>query len=249
MIAFFTLVRKEITRVLRIWVQSIVPPVITGVLYFIIFGQIIGERVGHIGDVPYIRFIIPGMIMLSIITNAFTNVASSFFGNKFQKSIEEILVSPMGHKTIITGYCIGGVFRSLLVGTCIYLVSLIFEPYECSHPLLAFVFAFLTALFFSLAGFFNGIFAKSFDDVAIVPEFIIRPMIYLGGVFYSVDMLPSFFKGLSLLTPIFYMVEGLRYSFLGQSILSPLYGISILLVAILLLFIINYRLLKHRVGF
>lgn len=227
-VAFKTIVTKEVVRFMRIWSQTLLPPAITMTLYFLIFGKFIGSQIQDIHGVPYIDFIMPGLVMMSIITNAYANVVSSFFSAKFQKHVEEMLVSPMSHHVILLGYTVGGVLRGLLVGLIVTLVSLCFihlkpePPYVdfsnlgVAHPWLTLSMVLMTAVLFSLAGFLNAIYAKKFDDVAIIPTFVLTPMTYLGGVFYSLSFLPDFWQHVSKANPILYMVNAFRYGILGD---------------------------------
>jgi ABC-2 type transport system permease protein len=216
-IALATIVRKEIVRFTRIWVQTLLPPVITMTLYFIIFGALIGSRIGEMGGFSYMEFVVPGLIMMSIITNSYSNVVSSFFGVKFQKSIEEVLVSPTPNYIILLGYVFGGVARGLLVGLIVTVVSLFFTHLKIHSLLVTVSIVSLTSVVFALAGFVNAIFARTFDDISIVPTFVLTPLTYLGGVFYSISLLPEFWQGVSKLNPILYMVNAFRYGILGVS--------------------------------
>lgn len=216
-IALSTIVRKEIVRFTRIWVQTLLPPVITMSLYFVIFGTLIGSRIGQMDGFSYMEFVVPGLIMMSIITNSYSNVVSSFFGVKFQKSIEEVLVSPTPNYIILFGYVLGGVTRGLLVGFIVTLVSLLFTDLSIHNLPVTIAIVFLTSVVFALAGFFNAVFAKTFDDISIVPTFVLTPLTYLGGVFYSISLLPEFWQGVSKLNPILYMVNAFRYGILGIS--------------------------------
>lgn len=217
LVGFYTLVHKEITRVLRIWGQTIVPPAITMTLYFVIFGNLIGRRIGEMEGFDYMTFLAPGLIMMSIITSSYNNVVSSFFGAKFARHIEELLVSPLPNVLILLGFVMGGVIRGLLVGTLVTLVALFFADFQIAHPLVTFGVVILTAMLFSLGGFINAVFAKKFDDIAIVPTFVLTPLTYLGGVFYSITLLPDFWQQVSLANPILYMVNAFRYGVLGIS--------------------------------
>ena len=216
-IAFTTIVRKEYIRVVRIWVQTIVPPAITMTLYFLIFGTLIGSRIGQMDGYGYMQFIAPGLIMMSVITNSYGNVVSSFFGAKFQRHVEEMLVAPVPNAVIILGHVAGGVVRGLMVGTLVAAVALGFTKLDVAHPFIMFSMVVLTSIVFSLAGFINAIFAKKFDDISIVPTFVLTPLTYLGGVFYSISLLPEFWQKISLANPILYMVNAFRYGMLGQS--------------------------------
>ena len=220
--AYNTIVIKEIMRFARIWLQTILPPAITTGLYFIIFGGLIGPRIGEMGGVTYMEFIIPGLIMMAIITNAYANVVSSFYMAKYSHSIEEMLVSPLPNSIILLGYITGGVARGLAVGLVVTLVSLLFSELHIHSFTVAISITIMTSILFSLAGFINAVFAESFDDISIIPTFVLTPLTYLGGVFYSVTMLPDFWQGVSLLNPILYMVNAFRYALLGVTDI-PLY--------------------------
>jgi len=212
-----TIVTKEVLRVLRIWVQTIVPPAITMTLYFIIFGNLIGRRIGTMDGFDYMQYIAPGLIMMSVITNSYGNVVSSFFGAKFGRHIEEMIVSPMSNATIIIGHAAGGVIRGLLVGAMVTIIALAFTSLKIEHPLITFSMVLLTSTVFALAGLINAIFARKFDDISIVPTFILTPLTYLGGVFYSISLLPEFWQQVSRGNPILYMVNAFRYGILGVS--------------------------------
>ncbi len=214
-IAFHTIVVREIRRFMRIWVQTLLPPAITMTLYFVIFGNLIGPRIGEMDGHQYMDFIVPGLIMMSVITNSYANVVSSFFGMKFQRSIEELVVSPVPNWVILTGYVAGGVARGLAVGVIVTALSLGFTDLNIYNPLLMLAVALLTAVLFSLGGFINAMYATKFDDISIVPTFILTPLTYLGGVFYSISMLPEFWQTVSLANPILYMVNAFRYGILG----------------------------------
>jgi len=216
-IAFLTIVRKEIARFSRIWVQTILPPAITMGLYFVIFGHLIGARIGTMAGLRYIDFIAPGIVMMAIITNAYANVVSSFFGAKFQHHIEEILVSPTPHAVILAGYVTGGVCRGLCVGALVTVVALYFTDVRLHAPGVTLASVILTSTLFSLCGFINAIFARKFDDISLVPTFILTPLTYFGGVFYSIELLPPPWRELSLLNPILYMVEAFRFGIVGAS--------------------------------
>ena len=247
-IALRAILDKEVTRMLRIWQQTLLPSAITMTLYFLIFGAFIGSKIEGMGGVSYIQFIMPGLIMMAVITNAYSNVSSSFFGIKFQRSVEELLVSPTPSYIIILGYVLGGMFRGLLVGTIVLLISLFFTKISLHSLAIVLVFIFLTSLVFSLAGFLNGMYAKKFDDVAIVPTFVLTPLTYLGGVFYSISLLPDFWKTISLLNPIIYMVNGFRYGFLGISDINIWIGFIILVVLGIVLFWFSMHAMKKGIG-
>lgn len=247
-IAYKTIVIKEILRFSRIWLQTIVPPAITMGLYFIIFGQLIGSQLNDIDNYSYMDYIVPGLIIMSIITNSYANVVSSFYGTKFHHHIEELLVSPISNLTIIAGYVSGGVARGLIVGMVVTLVSLFFTRINIDSYLVTFVIALLTAILFSLGGLINAIFANSFDDISIVPTFVLTPLTYLGGVFYSIEMLPELWQNVSLFNPVLYMVNGFRMGMLGVSDASLTTAILIILGFIALLGSIALWLLHHGVG-
>jgi ABC-2 type transport system permease protein len=215
--AFLTIVVKEVRRFLRIWPQTLVPPAITVALYYVIFGSLIGSRIGPMGGFDYMQFVVPGLIMMAVITNSYANVVSSFFGAKYQHSIEELLVSPTPNWIILLGYTIGGVARGLCVGLIVTVLSLAFTHLHVEHLLLTVLVVFLTAVLFSMAGLINAVFANSFDDISIIPTFILTPLTYLGGVFYSIDLLPPFWRALSQANPILHMVNAFRYGVLGVS--------------------------------
>ncbi len=217
LIAFLTIVRKEVKRFMRIWTQTLVPPVITITLYFIIFGTLIGERIGPMAGVDYMEFVVPGLIMMSVITSSYTNVVSSFFGAKFQRFIEEMLVSPTPNYIILLGFVMGGVTRGLGVGFIVTLVALYFTDLQIhSYPITISIVV-VTSVFFSMAGFINAVFANTFDDISIIPTFLLTPLIYLGGVFYSTALLPEFWAAVSKANPILYIVNAFRYGVLGIS--------------------------------
>jgi len=215
LVALYTVARRELVRILRIWAQTLVPPAITMTLYFIIFGNLIGRRIGEMGGVSYMDYIVPGLVMMSVIQNAYGNISSSFFGAKFGRHVEELLVSPMPNWVVLTGYVAGGVLRGLLVGAIVLGIAALFTDLQVRHPLVALATVLLAAVVFALAGFVNAVYAKKFDDIAIVPTFVLAPLTYLGGVFYSVDMLPEAFRGASHANPILYMVNAFRHGLLG----------------------------------
>ena len=247
-IAGKTIIRKEIVRVLRIWVQTIVPPAITMTLYFIIFGNLIGRRIGSMDGYDYMQYIAPGLIMMSVITNSYGNVVSSFFGAKFGRHVEEMLVAPMSYATIIVGHVAGGVMRGLLVGLLVTVIALFFTSLNVAHPLIMISIVLLSSIVFSLAGFINAVFARKFDDISIVPTFVLTPLTYLGGVFYSISMLPEFWQTVSKANPILYMVNAFRYGILGTSDISIGHAYSILIVFVIVLFTACMILMKRGVG-
>ncbi|MER1925107.1 MAG: ABC transporter permease, partial [Enterococcus casseliflavus] len=234
--ALKSLAVKETNRYLRIWVQTLVPPVITTSLYFIIFGKMIGSRIGEMGGFSYMEFIVPGLIMMSTITSSYSNVSSSFFSQKFQKNIEELLVAPVPTHVIIWGFVFGGLGRSILVGTLVTIISLFFVPLHVYSWVIVVLTLVMTAILFSLAGLLNGIFAQSFDDVSIVPTFVLQPLTYLGGVFYSISMLPPIWQTISKVNPIVYMISGFRYGFLGTIDVPIFLSIGILVLFIVVLY-------------
>ena len=247
-IGYSTILRKETVRIFRIWKQTILPSVVSQTLYFAIFGGIIGSRIGSMNGMSYGAFLVPGLVMMSAITNAFSNVASSFFGAKFQRSIEEILVSPLKPWAMLAGYVSGGIVRGVTVATAIFVTSIFFVTPHISHILPLLFFLLMTCIIFSLLGFLNALFAKKFDDVGIVPTFVLTPLTYLGGVFYHLDALPPFWRSISFLNPVVYMIDGFRYGFSGIASTSPLLsGCAITLLAIILL-VANLVLLKKGTG-
>lgn len=247
-VAFKTLIQKEITRFSRIWVQTLVPPAITMTLYFIIFGNLIGSRIGEMGGFTYMEYIVPGLIMMSVITNSYSNVASSFFSAKFQHNIEELLVAPIPNYIIIAGFVGGGVCRGLAVGFMVTLVSLFFVDLQIAHLGIIVATVVLTSVLFSLGGLINAIYAKTFDDISIIPTFVLTPLTYLGGVFYSLSLLPEFWQGVSKLNPIVYMVNGFRYGFLGVSDVGIMTSFSVLLAFIAVLYGVAWILISRGIG-
>ncbi len=248
LISLTSISRKETTRIFRIWMQTLVPPVIMITLYFIVFGEFIGSQLKDIGGYNYMAFIAPGLIMMSIITNSYSNTVSSFFSTKFQRNIEELLVSPTPNWVIVLGYISGGMTRGLSVGILVSMVSLFFIRLPFFNIFYIILFAFLTSFVFSLAGMINGIFAKKFDDISIIPTFVITPLTYLGGVFYSISLLPDFWQTLSRANPIVYMIGGFRYGFLGISDINVWTGVGMLILFSVLLFSITLYLLKKGIG-
>lgn len=247
-ISFISIARKEMIRIFRIWVQTLVPPVITITLYFIIFGSLIGSQLGDIDGYDYMAFIAPGLIMMAIITNSYANTVSSFFSTKFQRNIEELLVSPTPNWVMVFGYVAGGMTRGLCVGLLVSLVSLIFVRLPLFNIPFIILFALLTSFVFSLAGLINGIFAKNFDDISIIPTFVITPLTYLGGVFYSISLLPEFWQTLSKANPVVYMIGGFRYGFLGIADISVWLGLGMLLLFAVGLFLLTLSLLEKGTG-
>jgi len=231
-VAFNTLLTREIRRFIRIWPQTLLPPAITMTLYFIIFGNLIGSRIGEMGGFSYMEYIAPGIIMMSVINNAYANVASSFYSAKFQSHIEELLVAPIPNHLILAGYVAGGTARGLCVGLIVTLVSLFFTSIEIQHLFITISMVVLSAIMFALGGFINAIYARSFDEISIIPTFILTPMTYLGGVFYSISLLPDFWQNVSLLNPILYMVNAFRFGMLGVSDIAVEIAFSIILICI-----------------
>lgn len=247
-IAYTTIVRKEVHRFMRIWQQTLLPPVMTTSLYFVIFGNLIGPRIGAMDGHRYIDFIVPGLILMAVITNAYANVSSSFFSAKFQRSIEELQVSPTPNSVILLGYVSGGVVRGVLVGLIVAAVSSLFGSLSVhSYPVMASVIV-LTAVLFSLGGFLNGVFARTFDDVSIVPNFILTPLTYLGGIFYSIKLLPEFWQGVSHINPILYMINAFRYGFLGITDIRLGVSYTLILLFTAGLFALNLKLLNRGHG-
>jgi len=246
--AFKTIVTKEVLRFARIWVQTIVPPVITTGLYFVIFGQLIGSQLSNISGYSYMDYIIPGIILMSIINNAYANVVASFYMSKFSHFIEEMLVSPMPNYLILMGYVIGGVARGLTVGIVVALISTFFTEFNIHSYFILFAVSILTAILFSLGGFINAVYANSFDDISIIPTFVLIPLTYLGGIFYSIDMLPEFWQNVSLVNPILYMVNAMRYGMLGVSDIDLVTAFSIIILFVAALFSFCLYLLNSGKG-
>ncbi len=248
LIALQAIATKEIRRFMRIWVQTVLPPVITTALYFIIFGNLIGRRIGQMDGIDYMAYIAPGLIMMSVITNSYGNVVSSFFGAKFGRHIEEMLVSPMSNSAIIIGHVAGGVLRGLMVGTLVTVIALFFTRLEVQNPLITISVVLLSSIVFSLMGFINAVYAKKFDDISIIPTFVLTPLTYLGGVFYSISLLPEFWQTASKANPILYMVNAFRYGILGKSDINILTAYGILIAFVILLFSACLTLMNRGVG-
>jgi ABC-2 type transport system permease protein len=247
-IALKSILYKEVNRFMRIWVQTLVPPAITISLYFVIFGELIGSRIGQMGGFDYMSFIVPGLIMMSVITNSYSNVASSFFSAKWQRNVEEMLVAPVPNWVIVAGYVGGGMARGILVGAIVTLVSLLFVDIQIHNIWVIIITVSLTSATFALGGLINAIFAGSFDDISIIPTFILTPLTYLGGVFYSISLLPDFWQGVSQINPIVYMVNAFRYGFLGISDVSLTLSFIVLGTFILTLFAIAMTLITKGIG-
>lgn len=243
-IAFCSILRKEIKRFTRIWVQTLLPPAITMALYFVIFGKLIGSRIGDMSGFSYIQFVAPGLIMMAVLTNSYSNVVSSFFSAKFQRSIEEVLVSPTPNYIILLGYTLGGVARGLAVGILVTLLSFLFTDLPVHNWLVTIAFILMTAMVFSLAGFINAVYANSFDDISIIPTFVLTPLTYLGGVFYSIALLPDFWQTVSKFNPILYMVNAFRYGILGTTDVQVGAAFMGLTLGIIVLFSFALHLLK-----
>jgi ABC-2 type transport system permease protein len=248
MTAFNTIVWKEVRRFLRIWVQTLVPPVITISLYFIIFGNLIGRRIGDMGGYTYMDFIVPGLIMMAVINNSYANVVSSFFSQKYQRSIEELLVSPVPNYVILSGFVIGGVARGLAIGVIATIMSLFFSGLHMYNLFITLMVVLMSSIVFSLGGFINAIYANTFDDITIIPTFVLTPLIYLGGVFYSVELLPDLWRLVSKLNPIFYMVNAFRYGILGVSDVNVWYAFGMLVIFTAALFAFSLFLLHRGKG-
>ncbi len=247
-VAYRTLVRKEVRRFLRIWAQTLLPPVITMTLYLLIFGNLIGPRIGEMGGHRYMDYIAPGIIMMAVITNSYSNVVSSFFSARFQRHVEELVVSPTPNALILLGYVTGGVARGLAVGAAVTAVAMFFTELRVHHAGVMIAVVALTSMLFSLAGFINAIYARNFDDVSIIPTFVLTPLTYLGGVFYSINLLPELWRHLSLLNPILYMVNTFRYGMLGVSDIAVGRAFAIIAVFIAVLFAVCLELLRRGVG-
>ena len=246
--AFTTIAIKEFLRFIRIWLQTVVPPAITVALYFIIFGELIGSQIGDIDGFSYIDYIVPGLILMSVISNAYANCVSSFFSAKFHRSVEEMMISPLPNYIIVAGFAAGGMLRGIVVGIVVTAVSMLFTRIEVhSYGVTIAVFV-LTSILFALAGFINAVYAKTFDDISIIPTFILTPLTYLGGIFYSIQMLPEFWQKVSLANPILYMINAFRYGLLGVTDIDLVTAFLIILAFIAGLFLFAIRLLQKGVG-
>jgi ABC-2 type transport system permease protein len=248
LIGFQTIIRREFNRIIRIWGQTIVPPGITATLYFVIFGRLIGSKIGDMSGYTYLQYIAPGLIMMSVITNSYGNVVSSFFGAKFGKHIEELLVSPLPNYLIVTGYMMGGLLRGLLVGGLVTVIALGFTHLHVQHPWVVASAVVLTSMVFALAGMINAVFAKNFDQISFIPTFILTPLTYFGGVFYTISLLPNFAQTLSHLNPILYMVNAFRFGFLGISDVNVTLAFSIMLSGVVILYGTCLYLLTKGIG-
>ncbi|OGG72506.1 ABC transporter permease [Candidatus Kaiserbacteria bacterium RIFCSPLOWO2_01_FULL_53_17] len=247
--SFYTMLRKDVVRMMRIWTQTFLPSVITSVLYFLIFGSVLGDRIGGFGEHSYVQFVIPGLVMLAVVTNAFSNVAFTFFTSKFfSRNIDEILVSPTPPWVMIAGFVGGGVVRGVIIGILVLIVSLIFAAPAVANPFVIFAFLLLSSILFALGGLVNGIYAKNFDGIQIVPTFVLTPLVYLGGVFYSVHILPQWWQMLTYLNPIFYLINGFRYGFLGLADVSLWISFAMLFAMIAVFVAINWYLIRTGLG-
>jgi len=248
LVALQTIVQREVRRYTRIWPQTLLPPAITMVLYFVIFGSLIGARIGDMDGFSYMDYIVPGLIMMSVITNSYSNVVSSFFSTKFQRSIEELLVSPVSPHVIVIGFALGGITRGLAVAVIVTLLSMFFTDLQVHHLGVTVLVITLTASIFALGGFINAVFARNFDDISIIPTFVLTPLTYLGGVFYSINLLSPFWQTLSLANPVLHMVNAFRYGILGVSDIRIGVAISFMLVAVAALYLVSVGLLKSGRG-
>ncbi|MDH5765567.1 MAG: ABC transporter permease [Gammaproteobacteria bacterium] len=246
--AYKTIVTKEYLRFIRIWIQTVLPPAITTALYFVIFGELIGSQISDIDGYSYMDYIVPGLILMSVITNSYANVVSSFYSAKFQRSIEELLISPTPNYLILAGFVSGGVARGLIVGLVVTMVAMFFSDFQVHSLLLSFTVFLLTAILFSIAGLINAIYAKSFDDITIIPTFVLTPLTYLGGIFYSIEMLPQFWQNISLINPILYMINSFRYGLLGISDTDITTALIIIILFITGLFSFALYLLNKGIG-
>lgn len=247
-VAFYTLMRHEVVRILRIWPQTLMPPIITTLLYYIIFGSVIGPKIGSMGGVTYIQYIMPGLVMMNIIDNAYINVDSSFFTCKFFRSIEEMLITSMSEHSILCGFVSGGVIRGIAVGLLVAVISLLFTKIRVFSWSLTLLIVMLTAVFMSLVGFIAGVFAKKFDDLSIIPMFVLTPLNFFGGVFYAIELLPAMWQKATLANPIFYMIGGFRYAMLGTASVGIEYVIAMLCLGIVLLYGASIWLLRRGIG-
>jgi ABC-2 type transport system permease protein len=247
-VGFVTIVRREFGRIIRIWGQTLVPPGVTAMLYFIIFGRVIGSRIGQMGGFDYMQYIAPGVIMMSVIQSSYGNVVSSFFGARFGKHVEELLVSPLPNWLIVAGYLVGGVTRGLLVGLVVTAVALFFTQLQVANAPLVAAAVLLTSIVFALGGFINAVFAKNFDHISWFPTFVLTPLTYLGGVFYSIVRLPPWAQGVSQANPILYMVNGFRYGFLGTSDVDVRLAFAIMLLLALALYGVAVWLMHKGIG-
>lgn len=248
LIALGTIIRKELRRAFRIWSQTLLPPVITTILYFVIFGKVIGHRIGLMEGVTYIQFVAPGLIMLSIINASYSASVASFFSSKFQRSLEEQLVAPISNSLLLLGYAFGGVIRGFIIGLLVAIVAVFFTHFHLHSFIIAFFVVFLSSAIFSMGGIINAIFSNKFDDIAIIPTFILTPLTYLGGVFYSLKFLPTFWQYVSMANPIVYIVGAFRYGFLGIPDRHLTMAFLVMIICTFLLFFFALYLLKKGIG-
>lgn len=246
LISYITITKKDIIRFIRIWPQTFLPNIITTTLYFLVFGKVIGKQIQYVEGMKYISYIMPGLVMMSVINGSYSNSVSSFFSNKFQKSIEELLVSPTPNYIILLGYVTGAVIRGMISGLLVFIVSIVFIDIKITFPFLVVATIFLTSIIFAIVGLVNGIFAKNVDDVSWIPSFILTPLSYLGGIFYSIKDLPGIWSKVSLFNPIFYCIDSLRYGFLGIQILDIKFTIVAIILLILILWVISLKLMENR---
>lgn len=246
--ALYTIVRKEVRRFMRIWPQTLLPPAITMSLYFVIFGNLVGSRIGSMGGFSYMQFIVPGLIMMAVITNSYANVSSSYFSAKFQRSIEELIMSPVPLHLVLWGFVLGGICRGVLVGLIVTLMSLFFTHLQVQDWFVTIYTVIITSVLFSLGGLINGVYAKSFDDISIIPTFVLTPLTYLGGVFYSISALSPFWQNLSLINPIVYMVNSFRYGILGHSDVNVVLSLTVVTFCCVGLYFLAYYLLSRGAG-
>ncbi|MBU6490779.1 ABC transporter permease [Patescibacteria group bacterium] len=248
-ISFYTMLRKDVVRMTRIWPQTFLPSVVTSALYFLIFGAFLGSKIGEVHGVPYVMFVVPGLVMLAVVTNAYMNTSFTMFMSKFfARNIDEILVSPTPAWVIVAGYVAGGLVRGIAIGSLVLVVSLFFTNLIVSHALVIVLFLVLTSLVFSLAGFVNGVYAKSIDGINIVPTFVLTPLVYLGGVFYSAQSLPGLWGSLTRFDPVFYIINGFRYGFLGVSDVPIMVSVGVLVALAVLFTAISIYLIKVGLG-
>lgn len=248
LVAMYTIARREVSRIMRIWKQTLVPPAITMTLYFLIFGSLIGKRIGEMDGLGYMDFIVPGLLMMSVIQNAYGNVASSFFGSKFSRFVEEMLVSPMPSWVMLSGYVVGGMLRGIMVGCIVFIIATLFTNISIQHPLVFVVSLLLGSAIFSIGGFLNALFAQKFDDISIIPTFILTPLTYLGGVFYTIDMLPDWAEKLSYANPILYIVNAFRFGMHGQSDVAVGTSFVVMALSLILLGGLAMWLIKRGYG-
>ena len=250
-ISFYTMIRKDVVRMFRIWGQTFLPSIITSILYFLVFGTVLGSRIGEMQGFDYIVFVVPGLVMLAIVTNAYANTSFTFFQSKFfARSIDEILVSPTPPWVMIAGFIGGGVIRGIVVGASVLLISIFFTNLALTISSVAVILAFaiLTAFVFSLAGLVGGIYARTIDGINIVPTFVLTPLVYLGGIFYTVHALPAWWQAITYANPLFYLINGFRWGFLGIADISPLISGAMLFAFIAVLVALNWYLIRKGLG-